>query len=100
MLTTALKRSVRAIARGLPPAMAEERTALEAYVTSDKSNRLARLDALIASYRMLRWPAMLIHRAEVQRAVVVAEAAHDAEVARITREHHAAHPDLYQPIPT
>ncbi len=94
--TQPLAESVRAIVAGNFPAETEERLALDAYVWCDPSDRLARLDALIAIYRKLRWPAMLIERAEVQRAVVVAQAAHDAEVDRITREHHAAHPDVYR----
>jgi hypothetical protein len=92
--TTALAKRVRAIVGGLPPAMAEERIALDTYL-AERDDRIGRLDVLIAQYRILRWPAMLVRRAEVQRAVLVAQAAHDTEVARITREHHLAHPDIY-----
>jgi hypothetical protein len=65
------------------------------YTTSAEADRLARLDDLLACYRALGWPDVLVRRAEVQRELVVVRRAHDAEVARITREHHLAHPDLY-----
>jgi hypothetical protein len=93
--TTALAKDVRAIVDGRWPAIGEERTALAAYLTSETDERIARLDALIDVYRMLRWPAMIVRRAEVQRGVLVAREAYDGEVARIRGEHHRAHPDVY-----
>jgi hypothetical protein len=97
--TDTLAAAVRAIVAGEPPAVAEERAALAAYLGcawTDWDGRVARLDELIAIYRRLGWPAPLIERAVVQRASVVAEGAHAAAVARITREHRAAYPDVYR----
>ncbi len=95
--TAPLEEAVRAIVAGGPPAVVEERGLLAAYLTSRADEHVHRLDALIAVYRRLAWPAPLIERALVQRASLVAEAAHAAAVARITREHRAAYPDVYGP---
>lgn len=95
--TAPLEQAVRAIVAGGPPAVSEERGALAAYLTSGPHEHVHRLDALIAVYRRLDWPAPLVERALVQRASLLAEEAHAAAVARITREHRAAHPDVYGP---